>query len=181
MNLGALVDAIARLEPKQVLVARALDPALRAELAEQIEFGELPFVRGRTVVPEGLTEVDVVVAGNPNFLGIFDRPDTPTWVPVASGPTADAPKAIELAKHLAQLPGVTIPFRPESPVVVALFPIDPASLGLTPLSAYPELPGGARVEVESAVDANQYAAELRRRLDELGEEMENRWRQPPAP
>lgn len=168
MNVDDLVDAINNVEPSQILVARALDPALRAGLAESIEFVELPFVRGRTVIPAGVGEGDVVVAGNPNFLGVYDSPDVPTWiaVPGRETPQVDPAPTVELARNLAQLPGVTVPFPPESAVVIALFPIDPATLGLTPLSAYPELPGGARIEIDPALDPRQYAAELSDRLED---------------
>ncbi len=168
MNADAIVAAIRELQPTQILVARALDPALRAALAIHLEFDELPFVRGRTVTPAGLGDTDVVVAGNPNFFGVYDEPDVPTWVaiPGLDARRADPANAIELARHLAQLPGVTVPFPPQSPVVVALFPIDPGALGMTPLSAYPELPGGARIEVDPALDPPQYAAELSDRLED---------------
>lgn len=205
MSTSELIEAIAELEPDRVLVGRTLDPALRADLATSIEYEELPFVRGRTVVPADLTAGDLVIVGHPNFLGIFDLPKAPQWIAVtgrwsglasqtgAARTVAMADKvgrgiaepllasAVDLAKLLAQLRGVHIPFLPECPVLVALLPVDPRSMRGEPLTAYAELPGGLRIELGSEVDPVQYAAVLSQALDEPGEEIQNRWTPPPAP
>ena len=175
-----------------MFVARALDPQLRAQLARRLDFQELPFVRGRTVVPESGN--DLVIAGHPNHLGVFDLPDRP-WIAVtgrwsALREAAGAVAAIEtepvadletgeagleaagaLAKHLGQLRGVTVPFPPQCPVLIVLLPIDPATIGLSP-AGYPELPGGARIEVAEELDAAQYAADI-------GRQLEDHWKPPP--
>ncbi len=205
MTVEALVAAITQLEPSRVLVARALDPELRKSLARLVDFVELPFVRGRTVIPAGLSPTDVVVAGHPNHLGVFDLPKAPRWIAVtgrwsaladqsgaaktvamADGVGRDIAEpllasAADLARLLAQLRGVRIPFPPQCPVVVALLPVDPRSMDGEPLTAYAELPGGLRIELGPGVDPVEYAAVMTRTLDELGEEIQNRWTQPPAP
>jgi hypothetical protein len=205
VSASDLVEAVTDLKPERVLVGRALDPALRADLAESIDYEELPFVRGRTVVPADLTPGDVVIAGHPNFLGIFDLPEAPQWIAVTGRWSGLASRsgaaktvsmgdkvgrdvadpllasAVDLAKQLAQLRGVRIPFLPECPVLIALLPVDPRSMGGEPLTDYAELPGGLRIELGSGVDPVQYAAALSQALDDLGEERQNRWMQPPAP
>lgn len=205
MTVEALVAAVTQLAPSQVLVARALDPELRTRLARSVDFVELPFVRGRTVVPAGLSPNDVVVAGHPNHLGVFDEPKAPRWIAITgrwsaladhSGAartvsmanaegrdTAEAllASAVDLAKLLGQLRGIRIPFQPQCAVLIALLPVDPRSMGGEPLPGYPELPGGLRIELDPGVDPAQYAAAVSQALDELGEEKQNRWTQPPAP
>ena len=181
-----------------MLVARALHPDLRARLAERIDFEELPFVRGRTVVPTDRN--DLVIAGHPNHLGVFDLPTRP-WIAVTGRwsnlrPAVGAVATIEteppvdrasaearltatrqLAKQLGQLSGVTIAFSPQSPVLIALFPVDPVSIGLSPLRAHPELPGGARIELDRERDATQFDPE--QYAHNIGRQLEMRWRQPP--
>ena len=205
MTIEALVTAITQLEPSQVLVARAVDPELRRRLARSVDFVELPFVRGRTVVPAGLSPNDVVVAGHPNHLGVFDLPKAPQWIAITGRWSALADyagavttvsmanaegrdtaevllaAAVDLGKLLGQLRGVRIPFPPQCPVLIALLPVDPRSMGGEPLPGYPELPGGLRIELDPGVDPVQYAAVLSQALDEVGEEKQNRWTQPPAP
>lgn len=205
MTIEALVTAITQLEPSQVLVARAVDPELRRRLARSVDFVELPFVRGRTVVPAGLSPNDVVVAGHPNHLGVFDLPKAPQWIAITGRWSALADHAgavttvsmanaegrdtaevllaaaVDLGKLLGQLRGVRIPFPPQCPVLIALLPVDPRSMGGEPLPGYPELPGGLRIELDPGVDPVQYAAVLSQALDEVGEEKQNRWTQPPAP
>lgn len=152
MSAPELIEAVTDLEPERVLVGRALDPALRADLSESIEYEELPFVRGRTVVPADLTAGDVVIAGHPNFLGIFDLPAAPSWIGVTgrwsalvttTGMTREVPLAkpldlreaeaalaavLGLVKQLNQLRGVTVAFAPMSPVAVVLLTADPARI-----------------------------------------------------
>ncbi len=195
MISARIVDIVLEQQPDRVLVARALEPELRDELAWAISGEELPFVRGRTVVPDDLGDEDIVVAGHPNHLGVFDLPATPRWIAVggtgstlreAEGAMAtvdlQAPvpvtvaiqrhrDAVELAKRLDQLPGVTVAFPPQSPVVVALTPADPRALvsdlgmsGISALTDYEELPGAIRIEPTSEFDAAQYAAALERTL-----------------
>lgn len=152
MSAPDLVDTITGLSADRLLVARALDPSLRGELEASVEYEELPFIRGRTVVPEGLDDADLVVAGHPNFLGIFDLPAAPRWVAVggtwsslavAVGVAAEVAVAVpvdidvarrsrqatvELAKQVSQLRGVTVAFPPASPVLIVLVPTDPATV-----------------------------------------------------
>lgn len=147
-----LIDTVARMGAGRVLVARALDPELRGELAASIDCEELPFVRGRTVVPDDLGDDDLVVAGHPNFLGVFDLPAVPRWVavtgtwsslrPVVGTPTvvpaatavdrAPAERSLDagrdVAKGIDQLRGVTLAFPPASPVLVVLVPTDPVAV-----------------------------------------------------
>ena len=205
MSAAALADAIAGHDADRVFVARALDPGLRTALSALHEYEELPFVRGRTVLPADLTPGDLVVAGHPNHLGVFDLPEAPTWIAVTGRwssladarnastavPTADPvaldvagpllESAVDLTKRLSQLPGVTIPFPPVCPVLVALLPIDPGLVSGEPLRAYPELPGGLRIEVGPGVDPEEYAAGVSEKLEQSSEEEPGRWRQPPAP
>lgn len=200
MSATELVAAITAFDADRVFVARAIDPTLRADLSSSVEYEELPFVRGRTVVPPDLTPGDLVVAGHPNFLGVFDRPDVARWIAVtgrwsslderspanAAVSIADPipadvtgsllESALELAKRLGQLPGVGVPFEPQCPVVVALLPFDPGLFG-DALTGYPELPGGLRIELTPGVDTTQYAAELGDALELHSKETEHRWRQ----
>lgn len=156
------------------------------------------------MVPAHLTPGDLVIAGHPNFLGIFDLPEAPEWIAVTgrwsglkdqTGAAMTVSMAeevgcdiaepllastVDLAKRLAQLRGVRIPFLPECPVLIALLPVDPRSMGGEPLTGYAELPGGLRIELGSGVDPVQYAAVLSQALDDVGEERQNRWTQPPA-
>jgi len=210
VSAADLADAIAQVDAERIFVARALDPLLRKALRGAFVFEELPFVRGRTVVPEELPPGDIVVAGHPNYLGVFDLPAA-RWVavtgrwsslqpvqgseldveveqPAASMDAAGSfAAAIDLAKRLDQLRGVTVAFQPASPVVVALLPIDPASVaahmaipGCTALG-YGELPGGLRMEVGSEMGVQGYADALERALTDAGSPTEDRWTQQPAP
>jgi hypothetical protein len=152
VSTSDLVATVTELEPERVLVGRALDPVLRADLAVSIDYEELPFVRGRTVIPADLTTGDLVIAGHPNFLGIFDLPAAPNWlgvtgrwsalvsttgmikgVPVATPVgLAEAEAALAavlgLVKQLDQLRGVTVAFAPMSPVAVVLLTADPVRI-----------------------------------------------------
>ncbi len=152
MSASDLVATVTELEPERVLVGRALDPVLRADLAVSIDYEELPFVRGRTVVPADLTTGDLVIAGHPNFLGIFDLPIAPNWVGVTgpwsalvstTGMIREVPLAtpvglaeaeaaltamLGLVKQLDQLRGVTVAFAPMSPVAVVLLTADPVRI-----------------------------------------------------
>lgn len=205
VSAAALADAIAGYDADRVLVARALDPGLRTALSAFGEYEELPFARGRTVLPADLSPGDLVVAGHPNHLGVFDLPEAPAWIAVTGrwsslAEATDASEAVpmgepvrldvagallesavDLAKRLSQLPGVTIAFPPVCPVLVALLPIDPGSVSGEPLTAYPELPGGLRIELGPGVDPEEYAAGVGEKLEQSSEEGPGRWRQPPAP
>jgi hypothetical protein len=148
VNTSDLVEAVNALEPERVLVGRALDPALRADLAVSMDYEELPFVRGRTVVPPDLTASEAVIAGHPNFFGIFDLPAAPNWIGVtgpwsALVPTAKMTSEVmlakpldpaeaeasltavrDLAKRVAQVGGISVAFPPQSPVLVVLLSVD---------------------------------------------------------
>lgn len=151
-GVGAVIDAIADLHPQRTLVARALDLTLRRSLLESGSVEELPFVYGRTVVPADLGPEDVVVAGHPNLLGVFDLPVAPRWLAVAGRwsslcPATGAVATIELAgayelqtaertlsatkdlaKQLDQMRGVTVAFSPHSPVLTVLLSVDPVEV-----------------------------------------------------
>ncbi|GMQ84887.1 MAG: hypothetical protein BMS9Abin07_0452 [Acidimicrobiia bacterium] len=148
-EVHAVIDVVDRLDPQRILVARALDLTLRRRLLASHTGKELPFVYGRTVVPADVGPEDLVVAGHPNSLGVFDLPDAPRWLAVA-GPwsslcTATAAVATvelartygvstaertlnatkDLANQLDQLRGVTVAFPPQSPVLTVLLSVDP--------------------------------------------------------
>jgi len=190
--VSGLVEAIRATGSGRTYVARALEPSVRRSL-EALDAVELPFVRGRTVVPDGLGEGDLVVAGHPNHLGVFDLPAV-RWVAVtgrwstlceATGavaavaiePPVERPTADELldaARALAgranQLPGVTVAFPVASPVVVVLLDVDPAPVaarvaGSSTLDGLPELPGALRIEVQTS-DAEGYASAMEHAIAE---------------
>lgn len=136
---------------------------------------ELPCVRGRTVTPAFLDAA--LVAGYPNYLGVFDDARgertillTGRWSALRAVPDGVTKIAIEdpapesvaatalagaryLVKRLRQMKGVQVAIRPQCPVVVALLPFSfkPGDLelpGVTPMeSDFPESPGGVRIEV----------------------------------
>lgn len=159
---------------------------------------ELPFVRGRTIIPEDLGSGDLVIAGHPNFLGIFDLPRAVPWIAVtgrwsslmaAEGAIGELPlepavsreeaevllgSVRDLAKSVGQLRGVSIAFPPESPVLVALVAVDPTAIdlpGCTPLDTFEELPGGLRIEAPQP----GYAAALEQAISAIEVEATNRW------
>lgn len=187
MTGEALIDAVTETGPDRVFVARTLEPALRREVIDAFDGVELPFVGGRAVIPTDINVRDLVVAGHPNHLGIFDLPACP-WLAVAGrwsslrepigaiGTVAidepatrgDADAALAaadaVAKRARQLRGVALPFHVESPVVVVMLDRDPAPLAAmvdawSTLSGYPELPGGLRIEVRDG-QADRYASAL---------------------
>jgi hypothetical protein len=188
-----LVDVVDAVGAERLFVARALESSIRRSLEEAFDATELPFVRGRTVVPADLGERDVVVAGHPNHLGVFDLPGerwlavTGVWSAlrdpagavgtVAMHPPADRDAADEtlgaarvLAKRAGQLPGVTVAFPVESPVFVVLLDIDPAPVaasvaGWSALGELDELPGGLRIEVQT-LDVERYASAMERAIAE---------------
>ena len=151
-GVDAVIDAVDDLRPQRTLVARALDLALRRSLLQSGSVEELPFVYGRTVVPSDVGPEDVVVAGHPNLLGVFDLPVAPRWLAVAGRwsslcPATGAVATIELAgaydlqtaertlsatkdlaKQLDQMRGVTVAFSPQSPVLTVLLSVDPAEV-----------------------------------------------------
>ena len=154
--------------------SRALAPEIRGELRNLPAAQELPAVRGRTVIPAEYGHP--VVVGHPNYLGVFesDRPTplvylTGSWSalrPVPKGaatvvvspsyPRNVATGALEnarhLAKHVRQIPGAHLAFKPRSPILVLLLPRSLA-----------EFPGGLRIELTpnvTAVDITRYAAIL---------------------
>jgi len=149
---GAVIDVVDHLHPRRILVARALDPTLRRSLVESGTVEELPFVYGKTVVPADVGPEDVVIAGHPNLLGVFDLPAAPRWVAVA-GPWSSLRRATgavatvelagahdlqtaqrtlsatkDLAKQLDQMRGVTVAFFPQSPVLTVLLSVDPVDV-----------------------------------------------------
>lgn len=133
-----------------------------------------------------------VVVGHPNYLGAFERdtsaplvclagewaalrsvPDNARRLEVApSYPQIVAASASEnarrFAKQVRQLAGVHVAFRVQCPIVVLLLPRLPSPDrlpdGVEALEgAYPELPGGLRVELAPDVtteDITRYAAIL---------------------
>ena len=108
MSAAKLIAAIESRAPDRLLVARALDPTLRDELSATLDYDELPFVRGRTVIPDDTGAGDLVVAGHPNHLGVFDQAGPVPWIAVtgrwsALSPVeeAHAEVALEPAVHWA--------------------------------------------------------------------------------
>ncbi len=151
-GVGAVIDVVDHLHPQRILVARALDPTLRRSLVESGTVEELPFVYGKTVVPADVGPEDVVIAGHPNLLGVFDLPAAPRWLAVA-GPWSSLRRATgavatvelagahdlqtaqrtlsatkDLAKQLDQMRGVTVAFSPQSPVLTVLLSVDPVEV-----------------------------------------------------
>ena len=160
MSATALIEAIASHDPDRLLVARALDPNLRDDLSAVLDYEELPFVRGHTVVPVDTGPRDLVVAGHPNHLGVFDRAAPVPWIAVTGRWSALSPvdeaqdqvvmePAVEretaersldeirtLAKHLTHMRGVTVAFPPACPVLIVLLVVDPVAV-----AAAVDLPG----------------------------------------
>lgn len=193
MSHEALIDTIAEVPAERVFVARALEPTLRRRVVEAWDATELPFVRGRTVMPPGLGDRDLVVAGHPNHLGVFDvsagswlavtgrwsslREPVGAVASVAVQPPADRREAEAalataeaFARRVRQLRGATVAFPVESPVVVVLLDRDPVPVavmapGWSPLEDFFELPGGLRVEVRDG-DADRYASTLEGAMSE---------------
>lgn len=193
MNDQALIETVARAGADRVFVARALEPTLRRRVITACDAIELPFVRGRTVVPTGIGERDLVVAGHPNHLGVFDLPACP-WIavagrwsslqpptratktvavePPASRAEADAGLAAaeSVARRARQLRGVAVALPIESPVVVVLLDRDPAPIAAmapewSTLDSFFELPGGLRIEIGDG-DADRYASALERAINQ---------------
>lgn len=191
--MSELVDAIRMSGSERVFVARGLEPSIRRSVVEGCGAFELPFVRGRVVVPADVVDGDLVVAGHPNYLGVFDLPAV-RWLSVSGRWSAlrEAPGAVStvamqspvdvataatalaeaerLAKLLGQLGGVAVAFPVESPVLVVLVPESPGRVaaqipGVSTLADYPELPGGLRIEV-GADAADRYAVALERAISE---------------
>jgi len=157
---------------------------------------ELPFVRGRTVIPDSYPHP--VVVGHPNYLGAFEGepsaplvcligrwaalrsvPDGATTLEVApSQPQIIAANALEnvrrLAKHARQFAGVHVPFKPQCPILVLLLPRTPSTDSLPDGAkvlegVYPELPGGLRIELVpdmTTEDVTRYAANLEQIISE---------------
>ena len=176
--------------------SRALAPGLRSNLRILADSQELPFVRGRTVIPGGFD--GPVIVGYPNYLGVFeDRVPTNAlhltsrWsglrglpagaLCVETEPSVNDGLATEalrnarlLSKRLRQLPGVEIAFKPQSPIVIVLAPrvrLGPHDEpGMTPIgSDYPELPGGIRIELAQDAGSDElsrYAASLEQTISQ---------------
>lgn len=176
--------------------SRALSPDLRRELHEIQQTQELPFVRGRTVIPDSYPHP--VVVGHPNYLGAFERePSAPLvyltgrWAALRSVPgdattlevapshsqiiAANALQNMRrLAKHARQLSGVHVPFKLQCPILVLLLPRTPSPDHLPDGAEvleglYPELPGGLRIELApdmTTEDVTRYAANLERIISE---------------
>lgn len=177
--------------------SRALSLDLCEAMASLPGSQELPFVRGRTVIPAGFDRN--VIVGFPNHLGVFDNQDLPNAVYLTgrwSGlrtlpgdartfslePTVDrqvANVALEaarlLSKRLRQLRGVQIAFKPQSPILVVLAPRAGRGFGGKPGMTllgdrYPELPGGIRLEMPQDArrdELNRYAADV---VEHIGQE-----------
>lgn len=147
LDAAADVVAAAVAGRERCFVARALDPQLRQKIAARdVDSLELPHVRGRTVIPEGIGAGALVVVGRPNYLGRFDTAGGARRVLVVAdgaatnleaslegtetvviGPTVPAAavrvateQARLLVKRLRQLPGVTPAFMPSTPIVILL-------------------------------------------------------------
>jgi len=170
--------------------SRALAPDLRVGLRSLPGSMEMPFVRGRIVVPDDFERS--VVVGSPNYLGVFEDQMyaravylTSRWSRLQSLPddaltVAVEPSAVRhlatealgrarlLAKRLRQLRGVQVVFKPQSPILIVLAPrvcrIVDQPPGLSLLGgSYPELPGGFRIELPPDAlpdELNRYAASL---------------------
>ena len=59
---------------------------------------------------------------------------------------------------------------------MGLLPIEPGLVRGEPLTAYPELPGGLRIELGPGVDPGEYAAGVSEKLEQSSEEEPGRWR-----
>lgn len=168
--------------------SRALAPGLRDSLSALPESHELPFVRGRVVIPEDFS--DTVVVGFPNYLGVFEVQAganavyiTSRWTrlrvlpensrSVAFEASAEPDRAAEtlesgrlLIKRLRQLAGVQIAIQPQSPILTVLVSSVSEIVGEPPGMAllgglYPELPGGIRIELPQdarGTELSRYAA-----------------------
>lgn len=152
MSAAALIEAIQSKDPRRLFVARALHPDLRRKLSAAMQFTELPFVRGRTIVTDDVEREDLVVAGHPNYLGVFDSPSAVPWIALTGrwsmlkpvvGAVATVPLAahaepdlagrvmadmLDLAKRVTHQKGVAVPFAPQSGVLVVLLAVDPAAV-----------------------------------------------------
>lgn len=187
-----IVEAVDRLGGGPFGFSRALAPDIRQELRQLRAARELPAVRGRTVIPADYGRP--VVVGHPNYLGGFEPehsaraicltgpwsalepiPEGVATVVVApSHPRHPATSALEnarqLAKHVRQIPGVHLAFKPRSPILVLLLPYlaDDNTLPETMDTldgSYPEFPGGLRIELTpdmTEIDITRYAAILER-------------------
>ena len=183
-------DAVAELLDGPFGYSRALAPGLRLRLEALSGSEELPFVRGRVVLPDDFDSM--VVVGFPNYLGVFEEQPTADAVyitgrwsrlrslpdqsrSVATEPCVDPQSAIValedgrlLAKRLRQLPGVQIAIRPQSPILTLLLPRVLERMGEQPGISllgdlYPEFPGGIRIELPQdarSADLNRYAATI---------------------
>jgi len=170
--------------------SRALAPSLRDSLRALPGAQELPFVRGRIVVPENFGRT--VVVGFPNYFGVFeDQPGanavyiTGRWTRLRVLPENSrsvglessaephlAAEALEsgrlLMKRLRQLAGVQIAIRPQSPILTLLVPRVNEIVGEDPGmellgGRYPELPGGIRIELPPdarSAELSRYAASI---------------------
>ena len=166
------------------------------ELHEIQATQELPFIRGRTVIPDSYPHP--VVVGHPNYLGVFERePSAPLvcltgrWAALRSVPNdarsleiapshsqIDAASSLEnvrrLAKQAKQLAGVHVAFKLQCPILVLLLPQAPSPDHLPDgveilEGVYRELPGGLRVELSpnmTTEDVTRYAANLERIISE---------------
>lgn len=189
------LDAIHALPAGPFGFSRALPPGLRRSLRALPGAEELPFVRGRTVLPAHYERP--VVVGHPNFFGLFERPASEHLVCVtgrwsnlrplppdaavaetdASVPLDVATDALAaarmLAKRMRQLPGVHLAFKLQSPILILLVPRVESVRGTPGVEvvsgAYPELPGGLRIELaEDALgtDLSRYAATLEQTISQ---------------
>lgn len=168
--------------------SRALAPGLRDSLSALPGSRELPFVRGRVVIPDDFSHT--VVVGFPNYLGMFeDQPGanavyiTGRWTRLRALPANSRSVALEasaephlaaetlesarlLTKRLRQLAGVQIAIQPQSPILTVLVPRVSETLGEPPGMAllgglYPEFPGGIRIELPQdarSAELSRYAA-----------------------
>ena len=165
VSVAALIAAIESDNPDRLFVARALDPILRDDLSAALDYEELPFVRGRTVIPGDIASTDLVVAGHPSHLGVFDMPMDVPWIavtgrwsalfpldeaqtqvsvePVVERDTAETSlgEIRSLAQHLTHMRGVTVVFPPACPVIIVLLVVDPVAV-----TAGADLPGSTALE-----------------------------------
>ncbi|MGB9359551.1 MAG: hypothetical protein WCC01_13450 [Acidimicrobiia bacterium] len=183
-------EAIAGLLDGPFGYSRALAPGLQDSLRALPGSQQLPFVRGRVVVPEDF--VSTVVVGFPNYFGVFEDQQvanavyvTGRWTrlrilpenarSVGLDPSAEPHLAAELlesgrllAKRLRQLAGVQIAIRPQSPILTLLVPRVNEIAGEIPGvkllgRRYPELPGGIRIELPPdarGAELSRYAASV---------------------
>lgn len=147
LDIAADAVAVAAAGVQRSFLSRALDPRLREKVADRgVHSVELPHVRGRTVVPDGIGPDTLVVVGRPNYLGRFDTAGAAGSVfVVADGSAASLEPQLEhaetivigatvpidvatraaeqtrlLVKRLRQLPGVTPAFMPSTPTAILL-------------------------------------------------------------